>query len=279
MVAMHYGTKPSAENPVAAAAAEAAPISELAARITAPPPPPYMAHAGGIHEGQVYTNSIAALDNSYRDGHRLMEVDLHRTADYHTVLLHDWDGTVSSVFGLMPGQRTLTAFLAESTGARHQPARLSDFTAWAARHPDVQVVLDTKVNHMDILREIAVETPNLRSRFVPYIYSFGDYEAVRRLGYANISLLIRPDQYTPAAVLEFAKHHRLHSIAMQPEVLRLQSPELKEYAPIYCWTINDPAAAASLRPYGLYGVITDTMKPPQTSNTEPNSFNVGWIDQ
>ena len=52
--------------------------------------PRLIAHAGGDIYGIRMTNSLQALDRSYEEGFRFIEVDICLTSDGVPVLLHDW---------------------------------------------------------------------------------------------------------------------------------------------------------------------------------------------
>ncbi len=49
------------------------------------------AHAGGQIDDYVYTNSLEAMEYSYKIGYRVIEVDLILTSDGVAVCEHDWD--------------------------------------------------------------------------------------------------------------------------------------------------------------------------------------------
>ena len=51
----------------------------------------FIAHAGGIAKGETYTNSLEALDRSYKNGFRLFELDIIKTKDGHYVGYHNWN--------------------------------------------------------------------------------------------------------------------------------------------------------------------------------------------
>lgn len=51
----------------------------------------FIAHAGGRIYGLNYTNSLEALDNSYKKGIRLFELDIIKTKDNYFVAAHDWE--------------------------------------------------------------------------------------------------------------------------------------------------------------------------------------------
>ncbi len=64
--------------------------------------PRLIAHAGGIGNQRTDTNSLEALDASVGRGHTAIEVDLSWTTDGRLVLLHDWDETLTGLFGRDP---------------------------------------------------------------------------------------------------------------------------------------------------------------------------------
>ncbi|MDF2460647.1 MAG: hypothetical protein K0S68_50 [Candidatus Saccharibacteria bacterium] len=232
-------------------------------------PPRLIAHAGGMFEGKVYTNSIAALDHSYAAGYRLLEVDLNLTTDNHVVLLHDWQGTVENVYGLPWGQRDLQTFLNETATSQHRVAQLQDLADWAMAHPSARIMLDTKADTVGIAETVARRYPELKAQFVPLIYYLEQYEEVSRLGFSNISLLTQTDQYTPETILDFARKHPLYSISMQPETLNDQLAALPRYARIYVWTINDMPTQSRLLDQQAYGVVTDVLRPPAVPEPAP----------
>ena len=55
------------------------PEAEALAHAGAPEP---IAHAAGVVEGHVYTNSREALERALRDGYRFVELDLRKTVSY-----------------------------------------------------------------------------------------------------------------------------------------------------------------------------------------------------
>ncbi len=245
---------------------------QLAAYITPPTPKPltahYVAHAGGIYRGKVYTNSVAALDHSYDLGYRILEVDLNLTTDNEIVLLHDWGGTVENVYGISPGQRSLAAFLADTQASPYRVATLADLAAWSDRHPDAKLFLDTKLDIPVVLDRVAQAYPQFKQRAVAYINFVEDYDRVKQSGYQDVALLMPRWRYAPEVLLDFAKSRRPYGIAMQPETFTDQLPELAKTVPVFCWTINDRYRADSLLQNNVYGVITDTLVPPLPQTTQ-----------
>jgi len=50
----------------------------------------FIAHAAGGIEDKIYTNSLEAINNSIKNGFKLIEIDLYETKDKIFVGIHDW---------------------------------------------------------------------------------------------------------------------------------------------------------------------------------------------
>lgn len=105
----------------------------------------FIAHAGGSIEGRRYTNSLEALEHSYREGFRLFELDIIETSDKHLVAAHDWQHwqKISAYQGPLPP--TLEVFKSLKLHGKFSPLDMRDVNAWFADHPDAILVTD-KVN-------------------------------------------------------------------------------------------------------------------------------------
>ncbi len=105
----------------------------------------FIAHAGGSIEGRRYTNSLEALEHSYRAGFRLFELDIIETSDKHFVAAHDWQHwqKISAYQGPLPP--TLEIFKSLKLHGKFTPLDMRDINAWFADHPDAILVTD-KVN-------------------------------------------------------------------------------------------------------------------------------------
>lgn len=236
--------------------AQAAPVASVLGADSAPH---YIAHAGGRYRGKTYTNSVAALEHNYQAGYRHFEVDLNLTTDQRIVLLHDWNGTLRSVYGLEPGRRDYATFAAQAATSPQGVTRLEDLAAWVAAHPDTQILLDTKEDTVGLLTHVAERYPELRHQFVAYIYNTSQYRPIARLHFGGVSLLVHNGQYSPAELLEFASGHTLNSIALPTAMLEQQDPMLWRYARIYCWTVNDAAIARRLQQNHVSAIVTDDL--------------------
>jgi hypothetical protein len=225
-------------------------------------PDRYIAHAAGRFAGATYTNSIEALEANYAAGYRTFEVDINLTTDDQLVLLHDWEATMGNLYGLPPGQRDLATLRAETVGWAYHAATVDDLVAWMNTRPDAYIVLDTKVPAVPALARISQAHPQLRDRFIPFIYTFGQYGPVRQLGFHQITLLAGENQYRPSELYDFARVHPMYAVALLGPSYCAEMTRLGRIVPVYCGTLDDPAVARGLmRDAGLYGVITNQLLP------------------
>ncbi|MEM6724609.1 MAG: hypothetical protein AAF598_11255, partial [Bacteroidota bacterium] len=102
----------------------------------------FIAHAGGMIEGHTYTNSLEALNTSYKKGFRLFELDILQTSDGAFVAAHDWGGWKQSAGfkGQIPPDRG--TFNAQLIHGKFQPLDMDQINKWFADHPDAILVTD-----------------------------------------------------------------------------------------------------------------------------------------
>ncbi len=105
----------------------------------------YIAHAGGEVDGHKSTNSKAALDQNYKKGFRLFELDIIETSDGHLVAAHDWNmwSRFTDYKGTLPP--TLAEFKKENIYGDYETLDMEGINKWFAEHPDATLVTD-KVN-------------------------------------------------------------------------------------------------------------------------------------
>jgi hypothetical protein len=105
----------------------------------------FIAHAGGAINGYSYTNSLEALNESYKKGFRLFELDIIKTKDNHFVAAHDWKHwkKQTEYNGNLPVD--LNIFLKYNICSKYTPLDMSRINQWFKEHPDATLVTD-KVN-------------------------------------------------------------------------------------------------------------------------------------
>jgi glycerophosphoryl diester phosphodiesterase len=105
----------------------------------------FIAHAGGKIDGRTYTNSFEALNKSYKDGFRLLELDIIKTADDFYVAAHDWKHwkKITDYQGNIPP--TKAVFKQSKIYGKYTPLDMDDINQWFKQHSDAILVTD-KIN-------------------------------------------------------------------------------------------------------------------------------------
>ena len=105
----------------------------------------YIAHAGGKIEGLTYTNSLEALNLSYKKGFRLFELDIIKTSDGQFVAAHDWEywSKTTRYLGEIPASHE--QFLNYKIHDKFTPLDINKINKWFSIHTDAILVTD-KVN-------------------------------------------------------------------------------------------------------------------------------------
>lgn len=105
----------------------------------------FIAHAGGRIDGFTYTNSLEALNLSYKKGFRIFELDIIKTSDNVFVAAHDWDHwkSITGYKGNIPVSREV--FLKQKIIDRFTPLDIHGINRWFSEHKDAVLVTD-KIN-------------------------------------------------------------------------------------------------------------------------------------
>ena len=102
----------------------------------------FIAHAGGMINTSIYTNSLEALNSSYNLGARYFELDLRLTSDKKIVATHDWHSWKkrTKYEGNIPP--TLKNFLEYKIDKKFSPLDEKEILNWFLEHPDATLVSD-----------------------------------------------------------------------------------------------------------------------------------------
>ena len=102
----------------------------------------YIAHAGGEVNGVKSTNSKEALDQNYKKGFRLFELDIIETSDGKLVAAHDWKmwARFTDYKGTLPP--TKAEFKRHKIYGDYTTLDIKGINDWFASHPDAILVTD-----------------------------------------------------------------------------------------------------------------------------------------
>lgn len=221
-----------------------------------------IAHAGGSIKGIMYTNSLEALNNSYCKGFRFLEVDIEWTSDSHLVLIHDWDETVSRLFGVKPGIYTLSEFKNFKIIQGLTQMTFDDLANWLREHPNAFVIIDIKRDVITALKQIGQKYPEFKSRIIPENFRFREYNEVRKLGFNAIIFSLYVENYSDESVLRFLKNRDVIAVAMPIGRARARLPlKLNSMGIfVYAHTVNDIETKKEIYSNGVNGIYTDFLE-------------------
>lgn len=102
----------------------------------------YIAEAGGEVNGIKSTNSKDALDQNYKMGFRIFELDIIETSDGHLVAAHDWDmwARFTDYTGTLPP--THAQFVTQKIYGDYSTLDMEGINTWFEQHPDASLVTD-----------------------------------------------------------------------------------------------------------------------------------------
>lgn len=248
---------------------------------------PLVAHAVGSVDEYVCVPSLESFLNNYRQGYRVFECDLIKTADGHLVLRHDWSAGMQA--GIDETRvPTLAEFRAAPLYGRYTPLTFADLLELMAAYPDVYIITDSKGAQAELVQKefsailSEAETQGaqaLLERFIVQLYSPEMYDIVRKVYPFQhyILTLYQTDFNGEAEQFEtYAKACSLlgiHTITMWHYLYdEAFLPIMERYhIQVYVHTVNDSVAADSLLRRGVTGVYSDRIDPAALGGVYPQT--------
>jgi glycerophosphoryl diester phosphodiesterase len=120
----------------------------------------FIAHAGGMIDKFIYTNSLEALNLNYERGFRLFELDIIKTSDGQFVAAHDWEhwADIVSFNGNLPISKE--EFLKHRIYGKFTPMDINRINLWFKEHKDAILITD-KVNQPKAFSELFIDKNRL----------------------------------------------------------------------------------------------------------------------
>ncbi len=180
-----------------------------------------IAHALGTINGDLYTNSVEAFNESYRKGFRYFEVDLVRLRDGTVVTAHD-EHEVN--FGLTKkfAEITKAEFSGRKYDSKYTPLIDTQFVQLVKDYPDVCVILDTKGQHVEIIKrlaEVAHHNPFIMDRLIPHISDEANLKSIEAVYPFKATMLalyrllnIRP--YSEDEIINYIRQDNISAVMM-----------------------------------------------------------------
>ncbi len=230
-------------------------VRPTARSLSLPVDQPFVAHAGGAVRGLTYTNSREALDESYRSGFRVFELDFEWTSDGKLVLVHDWAMT-SSQFCVAPHVFSYAEFTGKRRCDGLTQLVFKDLREWLLSHPDSLVVTDTKNSNDRLFAAIRQSGRDILPQLILQVYRLSELDASRQLRPRAVWFTVYKYGY-PAWALRRVEHVDAIVIPIA-QYQRYQNPEMMKRCRCYVHSLPHAGAEQALRNMpGVYGAYLD----------------------
>lgn len=143
-----------------------------------------IAHAGGVLDGYVYTNSLEALQDAAANGYRYIEADLLLTSDSVLVAAHSWEEFNRMTGNVHRGDSAMSSdqFRSQRIHGRYTPLTASMLNEFFMNDTSLYLVTDM-VSDPQLL---AVYFPALKHRMVVEAFSYEHYQRLIDEGYFRV---------------------------------------------------------------------------------------------
>lgn len=223
-------------------------------------------HAGGVVAGEIGTNSLEALNNSFYNGYRYIELDFNFTTDGHLVCVHDWEKNYFGSDYNFNGAVSLEEFKKLKIEAEYTTLTLKSLENWLMNKPNTYIITDIKEDNIAGLKYIKDNCPYMMKRLIPQIYNESQYDIVRAMGYENIIYTLYMLNYSQkintSRIINFAKSHDLVAITFSSELATSSYVNALKQSGVrlFTHTVNDKNEVQRLKAMGIYGVYSDVLQ-------------------
>ena len=210
----------------------------------------HIIHAGGYlrtHDGQTvnYTNSYDALQNMYKSGNRICEIDIRRTTDDVLICAHG-DSSHLAQGSDLPVTASSVEFMEAKIYNEFQPMDVSLLVDFMRNHNDLLIITDVKEDNIQVCKQIASQYPDVIDQFIVQIYHFSEYDSIRELGFQYIiftAYQANPEERSLWNMAQFAKDHELVGLTVERRFFEndnyLRIAHLVTGVPFMLHTVND----------------------------------------
>lgn len=169
-----------------------------------------IAHAGGRINGDLYTNSLEALNASLQRGYKYVELDLLKTFDEvpEIVAAHDYKRLIE--FGGGVSMNVIN----RKNPSKYTLLTSKDISDFFVKYPNLWLVTD-KINDFKLLEE---KFSKIKARMIVEVFSPEKYEEAKQYGFENVAYniasvedfsLVFENGYDRVTIwLDFLKQHK-----------------------------------------------------------------------
>lgn len=223
----------------------------------------YVALGGGEVEGIQNSNSLDALNESYKNGFRVMELNFQWTSDENLVLLQDWGESVKKLFNIEPKKCSLEEFKNLKMIKGLKQMTLDDLANWMRDHLDAYIITTIKEDNVKALKHIKDNYPDIKDRIIPQIRYTGEYYPVLAQKYRKIIFNLSLGKYTDEEILDFMNLYEHFAVAMPIDKAKGDFPKkLKERGVrSYVYVVGTEEVKKELKENNVFGIYTHNIAP------------------
>lgn len=144
-------------------------------------------HAGGALHGKLLTNSKEALENSKKNGLKIIELDLSTTRDGHLIAAHDWEHFNDITHGEDYLPLSLAEALKKKIFGQYTPIDSHSIKDFFTANPEMILVTDKERD----IGKIKNEFP-FSERLIVEVFSINDYHLALAEGVLYPTLNVDP---------------------------------------------------------------------------------------
>jgi glycerophosphoryl diester phosphodiesterase len=183
----------------------------------------FIAHAGGIIDKYIYTNSLETLNKNYEQGFRYFELDIQTSTDGKFIAIHEWEewSEISNYSGKTPVSEA--EFLKHKIHNIYTPLNMELINKWFNTHKDAFLVTD-KINNPEAFSNQFVD----KNRLIMELFS---WSAVKKASTLNINAVMP----TQRVVFDLGKHaidslkkYNIKQVALSRTILESRTQLLKD---------------------------------------------------
>ncbi|MDR0553212.1 MAG: hypothetical protein LBG76_00225 [Treponema sp.] len=216
-----------------------------------------------------YTNSKEAIEQNYRRGHRVFEIDFYLTRDGRLAAVHDWEHGKNITGENWMEAPSLAEWKKSKIHGEYTPLDVDDIIVLLNMYPDMYIVTDTKETDPELITKEFAEIKRaaqkvnaaLLDRIIPQIYYPRMLETIYALyPFQNVIYTLYQSSQTDDEVLRFVQNHpSVKALTMWPDRASAGFVEVlkKLDKKVYVHTVNRFEEAYQARTRGVFGFYTD----------------------
>ena len=230
---------------------------------------PLIYHAGGQIQGNSYTNSREAVENTLAEnpGKCVIEMDFLRTSDGVLVCTHTWEDVVVNWTGPM----TAEEFLSQKIQGKYTPMTAENLLHIMKENPQMYLVTDTKEDEalstiIGDLVALCGRDPDVLSRMIIQLYTGREKSDIQQIyPFADEQFLFTIYKWGKwcLQVAQICNEENVAVITLPTgQMSEEDAARMKELGfTVYEHTINRADEAALALERGISGIYTDNLTP------------------